>query len=205
LKKFVFAATAAVMLAGSGASAATLAGEFWSVAPDTIASIDEAIAAVSGGTDPTTATFTSTDIDYGDAGTNWDIGSLSDFLNADAGSIVGGDPYMQESVFRFTGLVSLNFGDIIDVTSDDGFRLFIDGAVLSESVGLRGPNNTTFGNWGGASGTYTATLWYFEGNETQAQLISNLGDFAVVPLPAGAVLMLTALGGFGVMRKRRKS
>ncbi|WP_227271174.1 IPTL-CTERM sorting domain-containing protein [Roseobacter weihaiensis] len=207
MKRYLIAAAAAMGLMGSGASAATLSGEFWDLPANTISNIDQAIAAVGGGADPTTATFDSSSINYGDAGANFVIGSLSNFLQGDAGSISGSDPAsMQESVFRISGLVTLADGDQIDVTSDDGFRLIIGGNTLSEFTGIRAPNNTTSAVWGGGAGTFQAELWYFEGQFTQAQLQSNLTNFVTpVPLPAGMVLMMTALGGFGIMRRRRKS
>ncbi len=208
MRKILLAAIAALGVSGSGAVAATLNGEFWDVAPNTIATVTEAINAVNGGADPTTATFTSTALNYGTPGNNWLIGSLSDFLQADAGSIVGGDPAnIQESVFRFSGLVAVNNGDMINVTSDDGFRLTIGGMQLNpaSSEGLRGPGSSTDMTWTGASGTYAAELWFFEGNTTQVQLISNLGTYAVVPVPAAGLLLLTALGGLGLARRRRKA
>ena len=208
MKKILFAAIASIGFA-SGSSAATLNGEFWDVAPNTIASVSQAITAVNGGADPTTATFTSTGINYGDASTGWAIGSLSDFLNADAGSIVGTNPAsIQESVFRLTGKVAVNTNDNINVTSDDGFRLIIGGVQLNpgSSEGLRGPGSSTNMTWLGASGVYDATLWFFEGNVTQVQLISNLGDYATeIPVPASALLLLTAVGGIGALRRRRKT
>ncbi len=206
MKRYILAAVAAVGLAGTGVSAATLDGTFWDAPANTFSNINDAISYATSNT--ADATFVSTGIDYGD-GPGFGIGTLGDFLNADAGSITAGagSTNFQESVLKLTGQVALNFGDTINVTSDDGFRLFVDGSVLSEFIGLRGPNNTSSATWAGASGVYSTTLWYFEGQLTQAQFVSNLGDFAVapIPIPASALLLLTAFGGLGAMRRRRKA
>lgn len=198
------AAISATMMAPLPANAVYFSGEFWKVAPDSIASIDEAIAIVGGGSAAPTATFKSTVIDYGDASTNWAIGSLSDFLNADAGSISGTNvPDMQESVFRISGTTFLENGEDVWVTSDDGFRLIIDGGTFSEEVGLRGPYSTTSTAWTGATGFYDVTLWYFEGHTWQGRLESNL--VPQIPLPASLVLFISALAGLGIGFRRRRA
>lgn len=200
---------------GTSASAATFNGTFWDApanefnpegafigdasGPGMQNAIDYALAQAS-----PTATFTSTSINYGD-GPGWGIGSLSDFLNADAGSIIGTNPSsIQESVIRITGVASFVNGQQYTVTSDDGFRLIVDGSILSEFGGLRGPNNSTSATWTGATGNYGFTLWYYEGNVTQAQLQANLTP-APIPVPAAGVLLLSALGGLSLARRRKKA
>ena len=205
MKKLALAAATAVALTASGASAATLSGEYWDLPSNSISNINQAIAAVASLT--TTATFDATDINYGDSANNWRIASLTTFLAGDSGSITGTDDgNMQESVFRIFGKVSLNDGDQINVTSDDGFRLIIGGNTFSEFLGIRAPNNTTSGVWAGGSGIFEASLWYFEGQETQAQLKSNLVAYAApVPVPASAFLLISAIGGIAAMRRRKKA
>jgi hypothetical protein len=194
-------AAAAVIASSVTANAVpTFQGTFWDAPANTLATINDAIAFA--GANAPTATFQSTSINYGD-GPGWAIGSLSDFLNADAGSIVGTNPAsIQESVFRLTGFSQLTNGQSISVTSDDGFRLFVDGNLFSEFTGIRAPNQTTSLTWLGATGAYSIELWYFEGQFTQAQLVSNL---APVPVPAAAALLLTALGGLGMVARRRSA
>lgn len=216
MKKLAIVAATVATMAASGASASTLSGEFWDApndtgpglpAPGTFSDLAGAIAyATSNAKD---ADFVATDINYGDAATNWAIDTLSDFLNADAASIdptTAGGLDFQESVIRLTGKVLLNDGDQIDVTSDDGFRLIIGGNTFTEFTGLRGPNNTTSGTWSGGDGVFDVTLWYFEGNESQAQLISNLGDYvAPIPLPAAGWMLLAGIGGIAAMKRRKKA
>lgn len=226
MKKLLATTAVALALAGSGATAATMNGEFWDAPGGTVANVTDGITQA-GLIGAATATWTVTDINYGDPDDPtraWDIEDLQGFLSGDnvndplgdALSIVGnGLTDFQESVIRISGLVRFAAGDVVTVTSDDGFRLLLDGVAAAPNPttgcsnstieGIRPPGctNTITGI---APGSYFAELWYIEGNETQAQLQSNLADYAtVVPLPAGAVLMLTAMGGLGLMRARRKS
>jgi len=190
------------LTAGASASAASFNGTFWDAPANAFATINDAIAFANINT--ADATFTSTSIAYGD-GPGFGIGTLSDFLNADAGSIVGdGSVNFQESVLRLTGFSFLTNGDNVTVTSDDGFVLNVGGTKLSRFDGLRGPNNTTSTIFTGATGRYAVELWYFEGNPTQAQLESNLTP-AAIPLPAGGLLLLSALAGGGVVARRRRA
>ncbi|MGS4945452.1 hypothetical protein ACVDG3_08225 [Meridianimarinicoccus sp. RP-17] len=188
--------------AGASASAASFNGTFWDAPANSLATISDAISfATSNAAD---ASFSATTINYGNDGT-FLIGSLADFLNADAGSIVGdGSVNFQESVLRLTGYSFLTTGDEITVTSDDGFLLNIGGAEFSRFEALRGPTGTTSTIFTGPTGRYAVEMWYFEGNPTQARLETNLAP-APVPLPAGGLLLLTALAGGGALARCRKT
>lgn len=217
IKKTLIAA-ATVGLMSTAAVASTLSGEFWDAPGNSIANINDGIAYAT--SNAATATFTSTAINYGDSTTNWDIGTTANFLQADSGSLnpaAAGALYFQESVLRLSGQVSINTGDIVTVTSDDGFRLIINGVQLNPGIdnagincgsdeGIRPPGCTNNMEWMGPSGTYAATLWYIEGNESQAQLISNLGAYATpVPIPAAGFLLIGALGGLAALKRRKKA
>lgn len=194
-------ATAGLAVGGS-ATAASFNGTFWDAPANSFANITDAISFASSNTPD--ATFTSTSIAYGD-GPGFGIGTLADFLNADAGSIVGvGTVDFQESVLRLTGYSFLTEGEDITVTSDDGFLLSIGGTEFSRFDGLRGPGNSTTTTFTGPTGRYAVDLWYFEGNPVKAQLESNLAP-APIPLPAGGLLLLTALAGGGVVARFRRA
>jgi hypothetical protein len=184
---------------GAAAQAATFSGTFWDAPANTLATITDAITYATNNL--ATATFTSTGINYGD-GPGWAIGSLADFLNADSGTIspnVGGTDF-QESVILITGVATFVNGQQYTVTSDDGFRLTVNNSLLSEFAGIRAPNNSTSATWTGATGDYAFSLWYFEGNITQAQLQANITP---VPLPAGGLLLLGGLAGLAALRRRK--
>lgn len=187
---------------GTSATAATFTGTFWDAPANSFATIDAAIAyATSNDAD---ATFTSSSISYGD-GPGFAIGTLGDFLNADAGSIVGDSTVnFQESVLRLTGFSFLTTGDEISVTSDDGFVLNIGGSEFSRFTGIRGPNSNTTTTFNGPTGRYAIDFWYFEGQITRARLESNLAP-APIPLPAGGLLLLTALAGGGALARVRRA
>ena len=121
---------------GTSATAATFDSSFRKPPENPFATIGAAIANATSN-DPD-ATFTSTSISDGD-GAGFTIGRLADFLNADAGSIVGDSTAnFQDPVPGVTGLSFLTTGDEIGVTSDDGFVPAIGGRGFSRFDGLCG-------------------------------------------------------------------
>lgn len=215
MKATIFVAAAALLSSSVALSAATFQGTFWDAPANAFNASGTEIGDPNGAglqnainyanSNAATATFTSTGLSYGDAGTNWAIGSLSEFLNADAGSIVGTDPSnIQESVFRFVGKSYFEDGQVYSVTSDDGFRLVADGMTVFEYGGNRPPGSTSSYVWDKGTGLFDVTFWFYEGNFTQVQLQSNIAPSAI-PLPASGFLVLGALGGLGLFARRRKT
>ena len=197
-------------LAPIAASAATILGEFWD-ASSRIATLDDALDIIATG--PATATFDSSGIDYPDGDTNIipDATTLADFLGSDAASLSGAqDTTMEQSVFRFTGFLSLDDADtLFSVGSDDGFQLTIDGDVISSFTRLRsfGVTETT-ANLG--AGIFAFELIYWENLvetgvefEINGETVTGVSVPTVVPLPASGLALLAGLAGFGVMRLRR--
>ncbi|MEM8556143.1 MAG: hypothetical protein AAGF71_15125, partial [Pseudomonadota bacterium] len=114
-------------------SAATFSGTFWD-ADVFFRTVDEAIAFAE--TNPSTARFESSLIDYPRVGTinPARTTSLTDLLGPDAGSLMGADaPRLDPSVFLWTGEIALAAGvHDFAVSSDDGFRLSIEGLAAFE-------------------------------------------------------------------------
>ncbi|MGC3939989.1 THxN family PEP-CTERM protein [Roseobacter sp. EG26] len=127
-------------------------------------------------------------------------------LNVDI-QIGGGGPLVS-SVFSFThdettnanpcspGSVSV-CDDIVTVASAPGAEAFSLGGVdyVFQVLG--------FSTDGGS--TIVTDFLTQENSNNQAQLYATFTAVSQVPLPAGMLLMGTALAGFGVMRRRKKA
>jgi len=141
-------------------SQATFDGEFWETPRRD--DVDAAIADTSGSPD---ATFSSTHVDYpqGAAAGQQSSLPLSNFLGTDAPSIAGnGAAVLTTSIIRFSGFIELAPGPhSFSVGSDDGYRLIIDGNVVSEHPRVRGFRTTTVTQDVG-SGVLPFELWFFE-------------------------------------------
>lgn len=192
------------MVCAGGVNASTIKGEFWDTGPiGGFGPIATALASTP------TATFNSTGIDY-PLGAQNTVGSsttLAAFLGTDAGSLSGaGGTTLEGSVFRFTGhLKLLALSNTFTVASDDGFRLFIEGTLVSEFFGNRpfGTTSATRADLG--TGIKAFELIYWEnGGVTGVEFEVN--GRTVTPIPVGPALPMLAgalsLFGLVVARKR---
>lgn len=205
-------------------SAFTIHGEYYDLT--NVSTLADAQAAISGGPQ---LEFDTDKLEFGrpNANPTYDIGTVDEFLTGMTATItnrfdndlddgIGFDHYMGESLWRFTGTALLTNGEILSVTSDDGFEagfdldrdgVFEDSEILSSFDGLQPPGSAWHTDpFAGQTGTYQFEFFYFEGHETQAQLISNLVPGAPINVPEPGSLALLGLGlaGLGFSRRNRK-
>lgn len=127
--------------------------------------------------DPITATFTATSIDYpsGSQTVADDLRtSVHEFLGLDAPSLSGAFlNSVETSVFRFNGFLKIVAADDLDPTtsaietvltvgSDDGMRLRVGGQTLIEVEGIRGFEYSRADVAFEGEGLYALDLLYFE-------------------------------------------
>jgi hypothetical protein len=103
--------------------------------------------------------------------------------------------------FLFERIGNLTAG-VFDIRHDDGVALFDDGVRaggFNGPNGVRNTNNIAF-DGGAVSILYVAT----NGNLSVLQ-VQNTAQPAPGPLPAALPMLLAALGGLGVMARRRRA
>jgi hypothetical protein len=218
--KTIFAAVCAMALAAP-AGAATFNAEFWDVdtgnvgdpANNIIDNLGDALSIVEGANARAAdATFQSSGIDYptGPQGPGGTADTLASWLGADSATLSGlGSVSMLGTIIRFTGSIFVDAGlNNFTVGVDDGFRLTIDGTEVGSFGGTKAftTYNTAFNNLG-AAGAKTFELIFYEDNQVAVgvEFRKDGNVVAPVPLPAGAVLLLGALGLMGAARSRRKA
>lgn len=196
-----------VALTPATGQAANFTGEFWKNNRG-FSNINQALNFIASSSP--TATFQSTAIDDPNGATNTTRSSirLANFLGVDAGSIVGnGLATIQTSVFRFTGFVDLLAGNQQLITgSDDGYRLTVNGTLISQQNRPRAFNTTT-NNSNPGEGRATFELLFYEnyGNSgLEVSLDGELIKASPIPLPAGFTLILSALAALGLLKWRNR-
>jgi len=148
-------------------------------------------------------------IDF-DNRTRGDGYTIGGFLASGGAVITGGADggaaghTVDNTIFYFTGQVTVQHGQTFNVTHDDGLQLMIGSTLVVDVPGPTGPSVTTY-TWTGASGTYNFELAYAEVSGPPAVLAVDLPLESAVPEPstyiAGAMLLLP-FGSQGVRKLR---
>lgn len=137
---------------------------------------------------------------------------IDDFLTSGGGSysILFGDQTFLDttqlslgdySVTTFFEILGSFAGDALNgvITHDDGITL----EAVNQTGGVSAPpTSKKITNFTADAGEFTLLYAAANGNPS---ILNVQADISPVPLPAGAVLLLTGLAGFGVARRRRKA
>ncbi|MBL0869439.1 MAG: hypothetical protein IBJ18_02565 [Phycisphaerales bacterium] len=122
------------------------------------------------------------------------------------------------AVYIFTGFINLTSPGIwyFGVSSDDGFRLRINGSEVAQFNGDRGTALTLSGPWNAlAAGLYSVELLYWaneagdsavvfsagQGSPTAVSPVGRSSLYSVIPAPTAGALL--GLGGLVATRRRR--
>ena len=205
-----------------------LNGRYWQLTPKQVDPTDDGLKLVGipiMQSEPATATFDSTVIDY----TGDDLTPIGQWLQVDGASLVGGDPAvnnMDDGLINVKGYIAVSSPGTLDfyAPSDDGNILTIGGVTVIDNDGGHGQPGPSPG--GAATftevGLYPLELAYFNGDWTDdagahggaaLQLFSGTDDTGAilatnvlykVPEPSSIVLAGLGLAALLYVIRRRK-
>jgi hypothetical protein len=203
MKRVLFA-SAMVLIASAGlAQANTISGSIWT-GDATGASNATPANVTAAGSPNVTFTLTETGLNLSADSSHYTIGQ---FLSSGGGtvSVLTGSTAgtLQNTLFNFTGVVSVTNGQTYSISHDDGVTLIING-VTEVNLPLQTPSITENFTWAGLTGTYSYQLVYGECCGAPAQLVTDLPLNSAVPLPGTLPLLGSGLVSMGLLLRRAK-
>jgi PEP-CTERM motif len=133
--------------------------------------------------------------------------TIGEFLSSGGANVLTGSSQLgntlDNTLFNFTGSVTVTTGETFTAGHDDGLTLIIGGqTVISDP----GPNSfsTTPATYTGPSGTFAFQLVYGECCGAPGDLSISLPLTSAVPEPSTWAMMILGFFGVGFMAYRRK-
>lgn len=206
INKTLLAAAIALGMATLGTQANTVNGSLWEQV-DSHIDTDGSFAnvAIMQGIRAADVTFTvNSPISLNSYGAN---GYLIGGFLASGGATITSDPggaanrTLNNTLFYFTGLVSVYNGQTFSVWHDDGLQLKIGGVMIVDVPGPTSPIETSY-SWTGADGTYEFELAYAENCGAPGVLKVDLPLRSVPDGGSTLVLLGGVLGLLGIAGRR---
>ena len=136
--------------------------------------------------------------------------TLQDFLTSSGATVLTGSASalshaLNDTVFEFTGTVTVTNGELFQAGHDDGLQLQIGSILVINAPGPTG-FTTTPATYTGPSGTFSFDLVYGEccGGPANLDIALPFVSVPSVPEPETYAMLMAGLGLLGVAARRRK-